>query len=93
LRRSKLDRFAAKRDNQRMDIPGRVRNGVVVLEGDAALPEGTEVTVTTRAKAVIRVAKNQKRVEFPLVHSITPGTVHVTNEMIGQILDEEDASS
>jgi hypothetical protein len=28
-----------------MVIPGRVRNGVVVLEGDVKLPEGQQVTV------------------------------------------------
>jgi hypothetical protein len=29
-----------------MVIPGRVRNGMVILEGEAALPEGAAVTVT-----------------------------------------------
>jgi len=73
-----------------MEIHGVVHNGVVVLDGAASLPEGTAVTVTLRAKPVIRVAKNQKRVEFPLVPSSAPGSVHLTNERIGEILDAED---
>jgi hypothetical protein len=32
-----------------MVILGRVQNGVVVLENDASLPEGTEVAVVVRA--------------------------------------------
>ena len=76
-----------------MEIPGRIQNGVVVLDGSASLPEGAEVTVTLRTKPVIRVAKKQKRVEFPLVPSSAPGSIHLTNEMIADILDSEDASS
>lgn len=76
-----------------MIVSGRVQNGVVVLDESASLPEGAVVTVTLRAKPVIRVAKTQKRVEFPLVRSSAPGSVSLTNEMIGDILDQEDASS
>jgi hypothetical protein len=76
-----------------MNIPGRVQNGVVVLEGPMALPEGAAVTVSYRTPPVIRVAKHQKRVEFPLVPSAAPGSVHLTNDMIADILDAEDASS
>lgn len=32
-----------------MVIRGRVQNGVVVLENEVSLPEGTEVTVAVRA--------------------------------------------
>ncbi len=66
---------------------------MVVLDGPMSLPEGAAVTVLLRARPVIRVAKNQKQVEFPLVPSSAPGSVHLTNEMIAEILDEEDASS
>ena len=76
-----------------MEVPGRVQNGVVVLDDSTLLPEGAAVMVTFRAKPEIRVAKNQRRVEFPLVPSSAPGSVHLTNEMIAEILDEEDASS
>jgi predicted nuclease with RNAse H fold len=76
-----------------MEIPGHIENGVVVLDGPMSLPEGAAVTVMFRARPAIRVAKNQKRVEFPLVPSSAPGSVRLTNEMIADILDEEDASS
>ncbi len=74
-------------------ISGHVHNGVVVLDAPGSLPEGAAVTVIPRSKPLIRVAKNQKRVEFPLVRSGKPGSIHLTNAMIGEILDEEDASS
>ena len=35
-----------------MEIPGRVQNGVVVLENGTSLPDGTEVTVSVCAEAV-----------------------------------------
>ena len=76
-----------------MEILGRVQNGVVVFDGPMSLPEGAAVTVLFRTRPVIRVAKKQKQVEFPLVPSSAPGSVHLTNEMIADILDEEDASS
>lgn len=76
-----------------MEIPGRVQNGVVVLDGSVSLPEGSAVMVTLCTKPVIRVAKNQKRVEFPLVPSSAPGSIQLTNEMIADILDSEDVSS
>ena len=76
-----------------MEITGRVHNGVVILDGSRSLPKGAAVTVTLRTKPVIRIAENQKWVEFPLVRSSAPGSVHLTNEMIADILDEEDASS
>ena len=76
-----------------MEISGRVQNGVIVFDGPASLPEGAAVTVRLQTKPAIRVAKNQRRVEFPLVPSSTPGTVQLTNAAIGEILDQEDASS
>jgi len=75
-----------------MEISGRVQNGVVVLDGNASLPEGVAVTVRVQSPLIIRVAENQLEVEFPLIRSNAPGSVRLTNEMIGQILDEEDAA-
>jgi hypothetical protein len=73
-----------------MTLPGRVHNGVVVLEGDFTLPEGTEVSVLSRATPVLRVSKHQKRIQVPLVRSSKPGSLHLTGEMIAEILDAED---
>ena len=79
--------------NEDMEIPGRVQNGVVVLDGPLSLPEGAAVRVTYRQSPMIRVAQNQTRVAFPLVRSANPGSVLLTNERIAEIQDEEDASS
>jgi hypothetical protein len=76
-----------------MEIPGRVQNGVVVLEGRSTLPEGTAVSVVPRVSPVIRVAKRQRRVVLPLVPSENPGSVDLTAERIAEILDEQDARS
>lgn len=76
-----------------MGIAGHVQNGVVVFDGAAMLPEGAAVTVIPCTNPVIRVAEKQKHVDFPLVRSAAPGTVRLTNAMIGDVLDEEDASS
>ena len=76
-----------------MVIPGRVRNGVVVLEGGSTLPEGMAVSVVPRVAPVIRVARRQRRVVLPLVPSEDPGSVQLTGERIAEILDEQDAPS
>jgi hypothetical protein len=89
----KLDYGSKKVDHCRMEVTGRVQNGAVVFDAGMSLPEGAQVTVSLRIGPKVYVAKNQKRVEFPLVRSSAPGSVHLTNAMIGEILDEEDASS
>jgi hypothetical protein len=76
-----------------MEIPGRVQNGVVVLEGTSTLPEGMAVSVVPRVAPVIRVARRQRRVVLPLVPSPNPGSVDLTGERIAEILDEQDAPS
>ncbi len=73
-----------------MEISGVVQNGVVVLDGSVSLPEGVNVVVTYRTTPVIRVAKNQKRVQFPLFPSPEPGTLDLTSERIAEILDDEE---
>jgi hypothetical protein len=57
------------------------------------MPEGAAVTVKLRTSPVIRVAKHQRRVEFPLVPSSAPGSIALTIERIGEILGEEDIES
>ena len=73
-----------------MEVPGFVQNGVVVLDASVSLPEGVNVVVTYRTTPVIRVAKNQTRVEFPLFPSSEPGILDLTNERIAEILDDEE---
>jgi hypothetical protein len=73
-----------------MEIFGTVQNGVVVLDGSVSLPEGANVAVTYPTPRAIRVARNQKRVEFPLFPSSEPGSLDLTNERIAEILDDEE---
>ena len=75
-----------------MTIPGRVRNGVVVLENAAALPEGSAVTVSYPALSAIKPAGQKRRIQVPLVRTDQPGSVQLTGARIAEILDEEDAS-
>ena len=74
-----------------MVIPGRVHNGVVVLEGQPALPEGAAVTVTFPAPPKAKPAE-KRRIQVPLVRTGEPGSVSLSGARIAEILDEEDAS-
>ena len=76
-----------------MTIQGRVKNGVVVLEAGAKLPEGTPVSVSCAKVRVRRKPGKKKRVKFPLVRSKHPGTLNLTNERIAEILQEDDLAS
>jgi hypothetical protein len=78
-------------NNHAMVIPGPVRNGVVVLEGEWAFPEGAVVTVTYSAPAPTPPAAAKRRTEIPLVRTGQPGSVQLSGERIAQIMDEEDA--
>jgi len=75
-----------------MIIPGRVHNGVVIPEGDPALPEGAAVTITYPALPKAAPAGERQRVQVPLVRCAHPGSVDLTGARIAAILDEEDAS-
>jgi hypothetical protein len=78
--------------NDRMEIHGRVCNGVVVLEDGASLPEGAEVTVSYGPAPIENAPAAKRRIEVPLVRTGEPGTLHLTGERIAQILDLGDAS-
>ena len=79
-------------ENARMEILGRVHNGVVVLEGEPPLPEGTVVTVSCEVKPA-KLAVEVKRIEFPLVRSKHPGSLQLTAERVAEFLEEEDVSA
>jgi len=72
-----------------MEIRGRVHNGVVVLEGELRLPEGTEVIVSSGAAPETKPVGEQ-RIEFPLVRSRRPGSLHLTGQRIAEFLEEDD---
>jgi hypothetical protein len=75
-----------------MNIPGRVRNGVVVPEGGASLPEGASVAIVYPVPSSESSSPRRKRVQFPLVRSAQPGSIDLTNDRIAEILNEEDAA-
>lgn len=77
--------------NHHMEILGRVDHGVIVPQSDAALPEGALVRIVYEPEPVEGVKKAGNRVKLPLVESGEPGTLHLTNEVIAEIFDEEDA--
>lgn len=74
-----------------MDLQGRVRDGLIVLEGNPELPEGAVVTVTYPAVKPAS-AGPMTRIQVPLVRCKHPLPAPLTNERIGEILDEEDAA-
>jgi hypothetical protein len=87
-----LDRLAGTVDNNAMEIRGHVKNGVVVLDDGASLPEGTPVTVSCVTVRIWRKPGKKTRIRLPLVRSNHPGSVNLTNERIAEILDEEDVA-
>jgi hypothetical protein len=86
---SQLDVGRKCGDNCSMEIPGHVQNGVLVLDGGATLAEGTRVVVSQVSRVGQGSPAEKKRIELPLVSSGEPGSVHLTNERIGEIFDEE----
>jgi hypothetical protein len=74
-----------------MVVLGQVQNGVVVPEGDSALPEGAVVTISYGEPPTKQTA-GASRIQVPLVHTGSPSSVHLTGERIAEILDEEDAA-
>lgn len=77
--------------NYDMEILGRVDNGVVVPQSDATLPEGALVRIVYEPEVVEAMKNPGHRVKLPLVESDNPGTLHLTNKMIAEIFDDEDA--
>jgi hypothetical protein len=76
-----------------MNVPGRVENGVVVLEGAMKLPEGAQVVVSLQTKPNIRVATTQRPVRLPIFDYDGPPDIDLTNDQIAEILTREDASA
>ncbi len=76
-----------------MEIPGRVHNGVVVLEGGLMLSEGTVVTVLCPGPFHVQSPGKRKQVQLPLVPSEEPGSRQLTAERIAELLDQDDVSA
>ena len=91
--RPHLDYPAIGADNERMDVPGRIENGVVVLEAGTKLPEGAQVVVSLRTMPPVRVAPTRHPVRLPIFDYDGPPDIDLTNDQIGEILTREDASA
>jgi hypothetical protein len=76
-----------------MEIRGRVHNGVVVLEGGPQLPEGAAVSVLYPVAPAAMSPDSGERVQFPLVRSAQPGTLHLTADRIAELWENDDVSS
>ncbi|MGO8900798.1 MAG: hypothetical protein ACLQU5_20965 [Isosphaeraceae bacterium] len=85
-----LDSDDKTTENAGMEIRGRVHNGVVVLEGELPLPEGTEVEVIVSSGAAPETKPvGQQRIEFPFVRSKHPGSLRLTGQRAAELLEED----
>jgi len=73
-----------------MILRGHIQNGVVILDGSPQLPDGAVVTVLVPHLAEQPPSGLRRRIQVPLVRTGDPGTVDLTNDRIGEILDTED---
>ena len=64
-----------------MTLLGHVRNGVVVPDPGTTFPEGTRVAVAPLPPPPAGL---------PTAPGGPPGSIHLTNELIAQILGDED---
>jgi hypothetical protein len=75
-----------------MQIPGRVQNGVVILEGGPPLPDGMAVVVSCEVPSPVKKPTGAS-VNFPLVHSKHPGSVRLIADRVAELLEEDDVSA
>ena len=76
-----------------MEVQGRVHNGIVVLEGELPVPDGTMVTVSYHEAEPAKPPGTRRPVQLPLVRSDRPGSRQLTAERIAEILEDEDVPS
>jgi hypothetical protein len=88
-----LDCAAARLDNRGMNLRGRVRNGVVVLDNPSELPEGAVVDIYYPVAPVVEAAHPGRRIHLPLVTSRQPGTKLLTSERVAELLEDDDDSA
>jgi hypothetical protein len=91
--RMRLDPARNTRENNRMEVQGRIHNGVVVLEGELPLPEGTTVTVSYHGAPPEKSPETHRPVQLPLVRSDRPGSRLLTADRLAELLEDEDVSA
>jgi hypothetical protein len=77
----------------RVEVTGRIENGVVVLEGATLLPEGARVCVLYPAGPRVEVTAIQRPVVLPIFPYEGPPDLDLTNDRIAEVLDRDDASA
>lgn len=73
-----------------MELIGHVRNGVVVLDGGAVLPEGETVRIIRPTSSIETDTRLRKTAKLPFVKSNQPGSHTITTEMIAEAQNQED---
>lgn len=81
------------RVDRAMEFQGRIPNGIVVLESELPLPEGTIVTVAYRGALPPASPATRRSIQLPLVRSDRPGSRQLTADRLAELLDDEDGSA
>jgi hypothetical protein len=76
-----------------MILYGHFQNGVVILDGGMPLPDGTAVVIQQQSAKPALLDEPFAPIPFPLIQSGEPGSLKLTNQLIAEIFDEEDAAS
>jgi hypothetical protein len=90
LRAGALANPAWAAHNYSMTVTGHIQNGVVVLDGGTTFPDGTPVFVFPLSPQPVLLMTPG---ELPVVLGGVPGSVHLTNERINEIFEEEDIAA
>lgn len=72
-----------------MKTHGIIQNGAIVIKGGIGLPEGMRILVSIEPDLPESKSASH-HVQFPLVHSVTPGRLNLTNKMLADFLDEDE---
>jgi hypothetical protein len=89
----RLDRLGQPGHNGLMEVKGRVYKGVVVLDSELPVPDGTMVIVSYHAAPAEKPPQPGRRIQLPLVGSRRPGSLPLTAERVAELLEEEDVPS
>jgi hypothetical protein len=76
-----------------MEIRGVVHNGVVVLDGELELPEGTVVSIIYPLSPPNVPADLRRKINLPWVPSDRPGSLDLTTERLADLLEDDDVPS
>ena len=78
--------------NVNMETQGVVQNGVVVLPPNVHLADGTVVVIHCLDEQDSDERRLRKKVRLPLIASKNPSSLHLTNDMIAEFLNDTEIS-